>query len=78
MKIRYTLHALERMKQRCINKELVEYCLEKPDKTLLKEDTYRCIKKIDERVLVVIYRKNDATILVITAFASIKTRKYLG
>jgi hypothetical protein len=78
LKIRYTLHALERMKQRGIDKELVEECLENPDRTLLKEDTYRCIKKINDRVLVVIFRKNDDTILVITAFVSTKTHKYLG
>ena len=78
MKIRYTLHALERMKQRGIDKELVEECLENPDRTLLKEDTYRCIKKIDDKVLVVIYRKNNNTILVITAFVSTKKHKYLG
>ena len=45
MKIRYTLHALERIKQRGIYKELVEECLENPDRTQLKEDTNRCIKK---------------------------------
>ena len=77
MKIRYTLHALERIKQRGIYKELVEECLEKPDRTLLEEDTYRCIKKINDRVLVVIYRKDNDTILVITAFVSTKTHKYL-
>ncbi len=78
MKTRYTLHALERMKQRGIDKELIEECLENPDRTLLKEDTYRCIKKINDKVLVVIYRENDDTILIITAFVSTKTRKYLG
>ena len=78
MKIRYTLHALERMKQRGIDKELVEECLENPDRTLLEEDTYKCIKKINDRVLVVIYRKNADSILIITAFVSTKTHKYLG
>ncbi len=78
MKIRYTLHALERIKQRGIDKELIEECLENPDRTQLKEDTYRCIKKTNGRVFVVIYRKNDNIILVITAFVSTKTHKYLG
>jgi len=45
LKIRYTLHTLERMKQRDIDKELIEECLENPDRTQLKEDTNRCIKK---------------------------------
>ena len=77
MKIRYTLHALERMKQRGIDKELVEECLENPDRILFEEDTHKCVKKIGDKVLVAIYRKNDDSILVITAFLSTKTRKYL-
>ena len=79
MKIRYTFHSLERMKQRGINKELVEECLGKPDKTIvLKDNTHRCIRKIGDRVLIVIYKINGHTILVITAFTSTKIRKYLG
>lgn len=65
------------MKQRAIDKELIEECLKNPDKTLLKEGTYRCVKKID-KALVVIYRINNDAILVITAFMSTKTHKYLG
>ncbi len=79
MKIRYTFHALERIKQRAIDKELIEESLGNPDKTtLLKENIYRCIKKIDGRVLVVIYKIDNDTILVITAFTCTKTHKYLG
>ena len=67
------------MKQRTIDKVLVEECLENPDKTiLLRENTHRCIKKINDRVLVVIYKINNDTILIITAFTPTKTHKYLG
>lgn len=77
MRIRYTLHALERMRQRGINRELIEDCLEYPDKVDSLNDIYRCIKKLDDRVLVLIYREFNDTTLVITAFISSKTRKYL-
>ncbi len=78
MKIRYTIHALERMKQRGINRALVEGCLEEPDKVHLLNDVYHCIKRIEERVLVVVYRRTYDGILVITAFLSSKNRKYLA
>ena len=78
MRIHYTLHALERMHQRGIDRILVEKCLENPDKDSLLGDTRKCIKKIDDRVLVVIYRKVNDTTLVITAFISSKIHKYLA
>lgn len=77
MRIRYTLHAPERMKQRGISRELVEECLRHPDKVDPLNDVYRCIKKLDEEVLVLIYREYGNTTLVTTAFISSKTRKYL-
>ena len=58
-----------------------EKSLENPDKiSSMEENVYRCIKKIDGRVLVVIYNKtiNNNSILIITAFISTKIRKYLG
>ncbi len=77
MKIRYSLHALERMKQRGIDRELVEECLANPDKVDHLNDVYRCIKKHGEKVLVVIYKRFHNTILVITTFISSKINKYL-
>ncbi len=41
MKIRYTLHAVERMKQRGISREEVEDCLSNPDKTLEQDRLLR-------------------------------------
>ncbi len=78
MKIHYTLHALERMKQRGIDRELVESCLEKPDKVDKLNNVYRCVKRISEKVLVVVYRRTRDTTLVITTFISSRIRKYLS
>jgi len=77
LKIHYTLHALERMKQRGVNRELIESCLNKSDKIDKLDNIYRCVKKINKKVLVVVYRKTCDTILVITTFISSKINKYL-
>ena len=78
MKIRYTFHALERMKQRGIDKAFVVKCLVEPDKLDSLDKAYRCIKRIDGKVLIVVYREMHNAILVITAFVSSKVRKYLS
>ncbi len=78
MNIRYTLHALERMCQRGIERGLVEECLRKPDKEeCLSSNVYKCVKRINEKVIVVIYKQEDNTIVIITAYISSKIHKYL-
>lgn len=57
MRIRYTLHALERVRQRKIDRSLVEDCLMHPDKIISGNDVYRvhrCVKRINDKVIVVI------------------------
>lgn len=66
------------MKQRGIDRGLVKSCLEKPDRVDPLNDVYRCTKRIEGKVLVVVYRRAHDRILVITAFVSSKTRKYLS
>ncbi len=78
MNIRYTLHTLERMRQRGIERSLVEDCLRNPDKEEgLGDNVHRCIKKINRKVIVVIYKREHSTIVVITAYLSSKIHKYL-
>ncbi len=77
MKIHYTLHALERMRQRGIRKDLVEQCVREPDRDERLDDVRRCIKRLDGKVLVVIYRRDSDTIIIVTAFTSSKVHKYL-
>ena len=74
MKIRYTLHALERLRQRGIKRELVEHCLKSPDKDEEINDLRRCTKKkLNNRVIVVVYKQVNDTLIVITAYITIKS-----
>ncbi|GEM_PF-1654683 len=78
-RIRYTLHALERMAQRGISREEVEKCIRSPD-GLIRGEVVRALKDMGVKVLVVVYRVEDERILVITAFKSSKresTRRIL-
>jgi len=59
LKIRYTLHALERMRQRDISRELVEECIRNPDRDEKLEYARKCVKKLNNRVLIVIYKKDN-------------------
>lgn len=79
MNIRYTLHALERMRQRGIESSRVEECLRNHDREeSLGGDYYKCVKRINGRVIVVIYKREDSTIIIITAYVSSKIHKYLS
>jgi len=77
VKIHYTLHALERIRQRGIEKSLIEQCLNNPDKDEEIEEMHRCLKRIGNKVLVVIYRNVDDTLVIITAYMTSKVHKYL-
>ena len=78
MKIRYTLHALERMRQRGIEKSLIEECLRNPGKEEgLGDDVYKCVRRINRKVLIVIYKRVDDATIIITAYISSKIHKYL-
>ncbi len=76
-RIRYTLHALERMAQRGISKEEVEGCIKSPDQAI-RGEVVRAIKDIGDKALVVVYRLEGDYALVITAFKSSKREKYLS
>jgi len=73
----FTMHALERMKQRKISRDEVLSCVEKPDKISKLNDLYRAVKGEDDKVLVVIYRKSNYEDIIITAYRSSKKGKYL-
>lgn len=76
MKIYYTLHAIERMKQRGINREEVRICLNNPDKIIEDKDS-KCVKKLNDEALIVVYRMEADAIIVITAYCTSKLHKYL-
>jgi len=51
VKIIYTLHTLERMRQRGIDKELVALCVQSPDKREEVGGVYRYVRKINDKVI---------------------------
>jgi len=77
VKIVYSLHSLERLRQRGIGKELVVLCIQNPDKSEALEGVYRCVKKINDKVIIVIYKRENDRFIVITAYLSSKLYKYL-
>ena len=77
MNIIYTMHALERIRQRGINKNLVLKCLNEPDKDEELKDIHRCVKKLNDKLIVVIYRVENNDFIIITAYITTKVHKYL-
>ncbi len=77
-KIRLTLHALERMKQRGITRKDVFMCLNSPDKSFEDDELRKCVKKVNNnKAFVIVYRVNaNGEVIIITAFKTSKVRKY--
>jgi len=78
VRIVYSLHALERMRQREISKELIVQCIQNPDKSEELKEVYRCIKRINNKVIIVVYKRENDKFIVVTAYLSSKLHKYLG
>jgi len=66
LKKRYTFHAMERMRQRDISREEIEACLDDPDR-IIEDEEYKCVKKLNDKALIVVYRIEADAITVITA-----------
>ena len=80
MRIRYSLHALERLRQRGIPRGLVEDCIRDPESLEALDEgerLYRCAKRVGGKALVAVYRVTGDTVLVVTAYVTSKTWKYL-
>ncbi|MCE4613890.1 MAG: DUF4258 domain-containing protein [Desulfurococcales archaeon] len=74
--MRYTLHAIERMRQRGISREEVKACLDSPDK-IIEDKESKCVKKLNDKALIVVYRIEADAVIVITACRTSKLHKYL-
>ncbi len=72
----FTVHAAARMKQRGISVQEVERCLEDPDRTVENEEA-KAVRKLNDKLLVVVYKKLDREKLVITAYKTSKIKRYL-
>ena len=79
MAVKYIPHALERMNERGISRELVEEVLQSPDSI---NDGYlgRKVtqKRINGRLIRVVYETVDNDVVVITAYVTSKVKKYGG
>ncbi len=52
-------------------------CLSDPDKRFPRNDEITCVKRFDEKVIVVIIKRTGGIHFVVTAFSSSKIQKYL-
>lgn len=64
------------MQTRNISRKMIEECLNKPDKVVLGEELL-AVKKIDDKALVVVFKKENNDNVVITVFITSKIHKYL-
>jgi hypothetical protein len=77
MSIKFTKHALQRIKKRKISKDEILKTINNPD--LLKKDLYGnsvAQKMIERRLLRVFYFSEGDAKIVITAYKTSKTEKY--
>ena len=79
MAVKYIPHALERMNERGISRELVEEVLQSPDSI---NDGYLgrkvAQKRINGRLIRVVCETVDNDVVVITAYVTSKVKKYGG
>lgn len=78
MKIIYTIHALERIKSRKISLKIISKCIENPDRIIKEDNMSKNTMKVNDKVLVVAFRKKNNIIIVITAYTYSKVEKYLN
>ncbi|HLC57604.1 MAG TPA: DUF4258 domain-containing protein [Candidatus Nanoarchaeia archaeon] len=57
MEIRYTFHAEEQVSERKIHKLWIEETIGSPDKTTKEDDKYYVTKKLNGKILRVVYVK---------------------
>jgi len=79
MEIRFIPHALQRLEERGIPRELVEEAVKNPDEV---RDGY-CGRKVAQKrlngkLIRVIFEEEEGDVVVITAYVTSKIRKYGG
>lgn len=77
MIIIFSKHALDRLQARPLDKGRVEGTLSDPDNIIKKTDHFVAVKKFDNKVILVAYRKQNDMFYVITVISSSKVDKYL-
>jgi len=77
LKIIYTIHALKRLRERKFSKNTIKECIENPLKIISEDNIKRVIKKLNDKLLIVFYKIENGTFIVITAYTTSKVEKYL-
>ncbi|MEM1575723.1 MAG: DUF4258 domain-containing protein [Nitrososphaerota archaeon] len=79
MKIIYTVHALKRIRirERNLSKDIIKECIENPLKLISENNIKRVIRKMNNKLFVVIYKIENEKFIVITAYIISKIEKYL-
>jgi hypothetical protein len=65
------------MRQRNLTANLIRECVLKPNKILKLNDARRAIKKLNDKVLITVYRALNNEALIITAYTTSRVSKYL-
>ncbi len=78
MIIVFSNHAKRRLKERNISENLVRECLASSDRILPNNGEMTAIKRIDGKVLLVVFKRTDEIYFVITTFASSRIERYFS
>ncbi|MDP1689133.1 MAG: DUF4258 domain-containing protein [bacterium] len=69
MKIRYSKHALDRLKQRVISKRLItEALINGQNREILEYEKIKCVYKFGTKKLIVIYKQDKEIYIIITSY----------
>ena len=77
MIIVFSSHAIKRLSERGLNKQMVLDTLSSPDKRYVKEGLDNAVKLFGNKALVVVFRKTGDVYFIITVIFTSKIRKYL-
>ncbi|NPA76973.1 MAG: DUF4258 domain-containing protein [Candidatus Diapherotrites archaeon] len=79
MRVVWTIHSLERLKQRRITRDEVLETIRDPDSTMRdRQGNTMYVKRFGNDAIVVVARSDNSKVLVITAYRTTKFSKYLG
>ncbi|MDP3771804.1 MAG: DUF4258 domain-containing protein [bacterium] len=68
VKIIFTRHALEKLGQRSISREMVYSAIDAPEKLIMESDKFLAFYKVGKKYLKVIFVREDDRIVVITQY----------
>lgn len=76
MIITFSKHAVKRMIQRNVSEQLVLEILESPDEIVRDEDQIKAMKRVRDKIVIIVYKEDLTTRFIITVISSSKIGKY--